>query len=105
MADNSPILIGQDNLATPGAQTLLSRDANSTSTDPVFTVRTPVGGAGIHGQASGDRTGVRGTSDSGSGVGGSSTTHNGVSGFSTTGFGVSGTSSSSGVTGGGVQGI
>src|SRR5215211_4617876 len=95
MADNSPILIGQDNLATPGAQTLLSRDANSTSTDPVFTVRTPVGGAGIHGQASGDRTGVRG----------SSTTRNGVSGFSTTGFGVSGTGSSSGVSGGGVQGI
>ena len=56
MADNSPILIGRDNLANPGAQTLLSRADTSISTDPVFTVRTPVGGDGIRrGQRRQDR--------------------------------------------------
>lgn len=104
MADNSPILIGRDNLASPGAQTLLSRDANSTSTDPVFTVRTPVGGDGIHGNST-SGNGVRGISESNFGVMGRSTTNNGVVGQSTAGFGVSGTSGSSGVTGGGVEGI
>jgi hypothetical protein len=67
MADNSPILIGQDNIADPGAETLLSRHANSTSTDPVFTVRTPVGGDGIHGESS-TGYGVFGTSDESNGV-------------------------------------
>src|SRR5215213_222511 len=65
MADNSPILIGRDNSANPGAQTLLRRAANSTSTDPVFTVRTPVG-------ASPSGIGVFGNSPSGWGVLGTS---------------------------------
>jgi hypothetical protein len=80
MADNSPILIGRDNSANPGAQTLLRRADTSTHTDPVFAVRTPVGGDGIHGEASGDRTGVVGRSDTGTGV----------LGFSNSSFGVIG---------------
>jgi hypothetical protein len=118
MADNSPILIGRDNIADPGAETLLSRDANSTSIDPVFTVRTPVGGGdGIHGEASGTGTGVQGTStgigvqgtstgigvqgtSTGIGVQGKSDSRTGVEGGSTSGFGVEGFStSSSGVRG------
>ena len=90
MADNSPILIGRDNSANPGAQTLLRRDANSTSADPVFTVRTPVGGDGIHGESVVD-TGVQGTSPSGTGVAGTSSSGLGVRGVSTSeerGFGV-----------------
>ena len=83
MADNSPILIGRDNTANPGAQTLLKRDENSTSNDPVFTVRTPVGGDGIHAEASGTSTGVQGTSASGAGVRGISTNGTGVFGEST----------------------
>src|SRR5215208_2052146 len=100
MADNSPILIGRDNLANPGAQTLLSRADTSISTDPVFTVRTPVGGDGIHGEASGDRTGVQGRSTSGTGVQGTSPSGFGMIGFSPSGTGVSGLSDS----GSGVQG-
>src|SRR5215218_7308699 len=94
MADNSPIFIGRDNLANPGAQTLLSRADTSTSTDPVFTVRTPVGGDGIHGEARGDRTGVQGTSDGGTGVRGSSDSSAGVTGTSSTRTGVVGASTS-----------
>ena len=94
MADNSPVLIGRDNFANPGAQTLLRRDANSASTDPVLTVRTPVGGDGIHGEASGNSTGVQGTSPSGYGVQGNSNSGIGVRGFSPSGTGVSGTSNS-----------
>jgi hypothetical protein len=106
MADNSPILIGRDNIADPGAETLLSRDANSTSPDPVFTVRTPVGGDGIHGEASGNSTGVqgistttgigvKGASTDGHGVQGKSSSRTGVEGGSTSGFGVHGFSSTS----------
>jgi hypothetical protein len=73
MADGDPIRIGRDNVASnPGAETILRRAANSPRTEPVFTVRTPVGGDGIHGEASGDRTGVQGTSASGTGVHGES---------------------------------
>src|SRR5215213_3362128 len=104
MADNSPILIGRDNSANPGAQTLLRRAANSTSTDPVFTVRTPVGaspsGIGVFGNSP-SGWGVLGTSprDTGRGTGvmgfggragvaGSSDTGAGMDGESTSGFGV-----------------
>jgi len=99
MADNSPILIGRDNSANPGAQTLLRRDANSTSTDPVLTVRTPVGGDSIHGEASGNSTGVQGNSTSGFGVQGTSPSGVGVVGFSDTGIGMVGTSPGFGVRG------
>src|SRR5215208_4878664 len=95
MADNSPILIGRDNLANPGAQTLLSRADTSISTDPVFTVRTPVGGDGIHGEASGTSTGVHGISEEGTGV----------LGESNSGTGVVGTGPSSGVQGSSDSGI
>ena len=108
MADNSPILIGRDNSANPGAQTLLRRAANSTSTDPVFTVRTPVGaspsGIGVFGNSP-SGWGVLGTSprDTGRGTGvmgfggragvaGSSDTGAGMDGESTSGFGVAGNS-------------
>src|SRR5215208_3408509 len=103
MADNSPILIGRDNLANPGAQTLLSRADTSISTDPVFTVRTPVGGDGIHGEASGGSTGVQGTSTGsirGAGVRGLSESGVGVRGLSESSIGVFGTSSSGIGTGG-----
>jgi hypothetical protein len=99
MADNSPILIGRDNIANPGAQTLLRRDVNSISTDPVFTVQTPVGGDGIHAEASGDRTGVQGTSPSGVGVHGFSTTGFGVRGISDDSDGVKGEASADDVAG------
>src|SRR5215212_4513121 len=98
MADNSPILIGRDNSANPGAQTLLRRATKSTSTDPVFTVRTPVGGDGIHGEASGNSTGVEGHSDTGVGMEGISGS-TGVRGFSPGGIGVEGISSSTGLLG------
>jgi len=103
MADNSPILIGRDNFANPGAQTLLSRADTSISTDPVFTVRTPVGGDGIHGEASGGSTGVQGTSTGsirGAGVRGLSESGVGVRGLSESSIGVFGTSSSGIGTGG-----
>src|SRR5215213_1977294 len=89
MADNSPILIGRDNSANPGAQTLLRRDANSTSTDPVLTVRTPVGGDSIHGEASGG-IGVQGTSNAVGVLGdvSSGSTGTGVRGTSSFGVGV-----------------
>jgi hypothetical protein len=115
MADNSPILIGRDNIANPGAQTLLRRADTSTHTDPVFTVRTPVGGDGIHGEASGDRTGVVGRSDTGTGVQGTGTggfgLGVGVRGTNTGGVGVRGISTSAGGvvgqsdSGGGVLGL
>src|SRR5215212_2459135 len=103
MADNSPILIGRDNLANPGAQTLLSRADTSISTDPVFTVRTPVGGDGIHGEASGTSTGVHGISEEGTGVLGESNSGTGVVGTGPS-SGVQGLSTS-GVSGVGVYGL
>src|SRR5215213_549066 len=99
MADNSPVLIGRDNSANPGAQTLLRRDANSASNDPVLTVRTPVGGDGIHGEASGNSTGVQGTSPSGYGVQGNSTSGVGVRGISDDSDGVKGEASADDVAG------
>jgi hypothetical protein len=101
MADGDPIRIGRDNVASnPGAETLLRRARTSTRTDPVFTVRTPVRGDGIHGEASGERTGVQGTSPSGFGVRGASSDGNGVRGSSSRSFGVAGDSfSGSGVGG------
>jgi hypothetical protein len=93
MADGDPIRIGRDNIASnPGAETLLRRAANSTRNDPVFTVRTPVGGDGIHGEASGNRIGVQGRSVSGTGVGGVAVSGRGVRGTSDTGIGVRATS-------------
>jgi hypothetical protein len=97
MADGNPIRIGQNNNIesnNPGTGTVLGRAANSLRTDPVFTVRTPVGGDGIHGEASSNRTGVQGTSASGNGVQGTSASGPGVDGRSTSSFGVQGTSSS-----------
>src|SRR5215213_9174335 len=88
MADNSPILIGRDNSANPGAQTLLRRDANSTS------------GFGVQG-TSPSGVGVVGFSDTGIGMVGTSPGF-GVRGFSSN-IGVSGTSTS-GVFGVGVEG-
>jgi hypothetical protein len=101
MADGDRIRIGQGNIASnPGAETLLRRAGNSTRTDPVFTVRTPVRGDGIHGEASGERTGVHGTSPSGFGARGTSRDGNGVRGSSSSSFGVAGDS----FTGSGVGG-
>jgi hypothetical protein len=101
MADGDPIRIGQDNIAnTPGAETLLRRAANSARQDPVITVRTPVRGDAIHGEASGERTGVEGTSPGGFGLRGASSDGNGVRGSSSRSTGVAGDSS----TGNGVGG-
>jgi hypothetical protein len=63
MADGDPIIIGRDNIASnPGAETILRRDADSTRTDPVFTVQNDTG------------VGVRGTSTVAEGVVGKATT-------------------------------
>ena len=89
--ERSNIRIGRDNVAErPGAETLLRRAANSTRNDPVFTVRTPVGGDGIHGEASGNSTGVQGTSpgEGGAGVHGINDRGVGVRGSSSEGNGV-----------------
>ena len=99
MADGDPIRIGRDtasggNIASnPGAETLLIRPV--ASGDPVFTVRTPVAGDCIHGEAGGNGTGVYGESNTGSSVQGLSiTSGTGVSGGSQSGRGVNGDSSS-----------
>jgi hypothetical protein len=112
MADGDSIRIGRDNIASnPGAETLLRRAANSIRNDPVFTVRTPVGGDGIHGETSGNRIGVQGRSVSGTGVDGVAVSGRGVRGTSDTGIGVRATSSQAiGVfgdsfSGAGVQGM
>lgn len=96
MPDGDPVLIGRDNIANnPGAETVLRRAGNSDSADPVFTVRTPVRGDGIHGEAR-FGTGVQGTSNTGGiGVEGLSPTGFGVRGFSTNSNGVRGSSTSS----------
>jgi hypothetical protein len=98
MADNDPIRIGRTNNIesnNPGTGTVLGRAANSPRTDPVFTVRTPVGGDGIHGEASANNNGVVGFSGSSFGVFGSSNSSVGAGGNSSSNFGVQGVSDSS----------
>jgi hypothetical protein len=84
MADGDRIIIGQaNNASNPGEQTLLRRVAASNRTNPVFTVQslqTQVGSDGIHGEASGDGTGVHGESTDGFGVRGISNFTDGVRG-------------------------
>jgi hypothetical protein len=116
MADGDPIIIGRDNIASnPGAETILRRDADSTRTDPVFTVQNDTGvgvrgtstvAEGVVGKASHDDVaGVLGTTTRADGIGVRGMNRAGglaVSGFSAGGGGgVDGTSDS----GFGVSGI
>jgi len=105
MADLYPIIIGTDNIAsTPGAETLLRRDASSTENSPVFTVQNPGARESIRGEAPqsvgvwGDTvsgtSGVRGTGQSGSGVFGESDSSQGAVGTSQSHDGVWGISRS-----------
>jgi hypothetical protein len=99
MADNDPLIIGRANTASPGAETILSRD--NPNPDIVFSARNLNEGSGLGG-ASTNSFGVGGTSTNGIGVGGASTNGIGVTGFSSGFFGVRGSSDS--VSGIGVRG-
>ena len=93
MPDGDNIRIGRNNVASnPGAQTILRRAASSTRTEPVFTVQTPVGGDGIHGESA-SGTGIKGTST------GDPTVGFGVHGISDHGTGVKGEASADDVAG------